>query len=87
MIESRPESRGLMGIEATVCAGLPLISTLVRLQSTGDRILKIEGVFSGTLSYCFNTYSPAKSTGSNALKFSDVVLDAKRRGFTVSSIF
>lgn len=37
--------------EATVGAGLPIISTLRGLLETGDKILSIEGIFSGTLSY------------------------------------
>ena len=61
--------------EATVCAGLPVITTLQDLIKTGDEILEIEGVISGTLSYIFNELAKGKS-------FSSVVLDAKSRGFT-----
>ncbi|CDW97340.1 hypothetical protein, partial [Sporisorium scitamineum] len=43
--------------ESTVGAGLPIISTLTDLVATGDEITKIEGVFSGTLSYIFNEFS------------------------------
>jgi aspartokinase/homoserine dehydrogenase 1 len=42
---------------------------------TGDQVQKIEGVFSGTLSYIFNTYSQESP-------FSKVVMEAKRRGYT-----
>ena len=42
--------------QATVGAGLPIISTLHGLLETGDKIIKIEGILSGTLSYIFNTY-------------------------------
>jgi aspartokinase/homoserine dehydrogenase 1 len=42
--------------EANVGAGLPIISTLNDLISCGDTILKIEGIFSGTLSYLFNNF-------------------------------
>jgi aspartokinase/homoserine dehydrogenase 1 len=61
--------------EATVCAGLPVISTLKDLIKTGDEIIEIEAVVSGTLSYIFNEMATGKS-------FSSVVLDAKNRGFT-----
>ncbi|XP_047329938.1 bifunctional aspartokinase/homoserine dehydrogenase, chloroplastic-like [Impatiens glandulifera] len=61
--------------EATVGAGLPIISTLQGLLETGDKILKIEGIFSGTLSYIFNNF-----TGSRA--FSEVVKEAKEAGYT-----
>lgn len=61
--------------EATVCAGLPVISTLQDLIKTGDSIEEIEGVFSGTLSYIFNELAKGKP-------FSTVVLEARRLGFT-----
>ncbi|GFR49787.1 hypothetical protein Agub_g11724 [Astrephomene gubernaculifera] len=61
--------------EATVGAGLPVISTLQSLMQTGDRIIRVEGILSGTLSYIFNTYKPG-------MRFSDVVADAKAKGYT-----
>ncbi|KAA3468445.1 bifunctional aspartokinase/homoserine dehydrogenase 2, chloroplastic-like [Gossypium australe] len=64
--------------EATVGAGLPIISTLRGLLETGDRILRIEGIFRrviGTLSYIFNNF-----TGNRT--FSAVVAEAKAAGFT-----
>eukprot|EP00798_Chlamydomonas_sp_ICE-L_P005381 gene5381-5602_t len=61
--------------EATVGAGLPIMSSLRGLIETGDQILKVEGILSGTLSYIFNTYS-------SGMKFSDVVLGAKASGYT-----
>ncbi len=61
--------------EATVGAGLPVITTLRDLIQTGDRIERIEGVLSGTLSYVFNSFGPG-------VAFSDVVAEAKRLGYT-----
>ena len=61
--------------EATVGAGLPVITTLRDLVQTGDRIERIEGVLSGTLSYVFNTFGPGTP-------FSAVVDEARRRGYT-----
>ncbi|XP_077213166.1 bifunctional aspartokinase/homoserine dehydrogenase 1, chloroplastic-like isoform X2 [Tasmannia lanceolata] len=61
--------------EATVGAGLPIISTLRGLLETGDKILRIEGIFSGTLSYIFNNF-----IGNRA--FSEVVAEAKQAGYT-----
>ncbi|KAL5206276.1 hypothetical protein ABZP36_034485 [Zizania latifolia] len=61
--------------EATVGAGLPIISTLQGLLETGDKILRIEGIFSGTLSYIFNNFEGTRT-------FSDVVAEAKDAGFT-----
>jgi aspartokinase/homoserine dehydrogenase 1 len=62
--------------EATVGAGLPIISTLSSLRDSGDRITRIEGVFSGTLSYIFNTFA------AGGAPFSTVVAEAKRLGYT-----
>ncbi|KAF5201423.1 Bifunctional aspartokinase/homoserine dehydrogenase protein [Thalictrum thalictroides] len=61
--------------EATVGAGLPIISTLRGLLETGDKILRIEGIFSGTLSYIFNSFIGERA-------FSEVVSEAKQAGFT-----
>lgn len=43
--------------ETNVGAGLPIIGTINDLRSSGDRILKIEAVLSGTLNYIFNAIS------------------------------
>jgi aspartokinase/homoserine dehydrogenase 1 len=61
--------------ETTVCAGLPVISTLRDLALSGDRIKRIEAVVSGTLSYIFNNYDGSKS-------FSALVREAKAKGYT-----
>lgn len=42
--------------EATVCAGLPVVQTLRDLHDTGDELLSIEGLFSGTLAWLCNRY-------------------------------
>lgn len=70
---------GLVYHEATVGAGLPIIGTLRDLIQTGDEVEKIEGIFSGTLSYIFNEFS---TTEPNSVKFSDVVKKAKELGYT-----
>jgi len=67
--------------ESTVGAGLPVLDTLKNLVATGDKIVKIEGIFSGTLSYLFNVFSPTSGPASN-VKFSDIVKDAKAKGYT-----
>lgn len=61
--------------EATVGAGLPVISTLRDLIQTGDRITKIEGVLSGTMSHLFSGFV-------GQTRFSHLVLEAKRLGYT-----
>lgn len=44
------------GDAATVGAGLPVLSTLRRLRGCGDRLLALDGVFSGSLSWLFNHF-------------------------------
>jgi aspartokinase/homoserine dehydrogenase 1 len=61
--------------EATVGAGLPIITTLRDLRETGDDIHRIEGIFSGTLAYLFNVWD-------GSAPFSSIVRDAKAKGFT-----
>ncbi|KAL6783911.1 AHD1 [Auxenochlorella protothecoides x Auxenochlorella symbiontica] len=62
--------------EGTVGAGLPVIATLQHLVQSGDRVQRIEGIFSGTLSYIFNTF------GTDDRPFSEVVKEAKAAGYT-----
>lgn len=70
------EKRGVhWRYETNVGAGLPIISTLNDLIQSGDRILKIEGILSGTLSYIFNNFS-------ENTRFSEVVRTAMAKGLT-----
>ena len=61
--------------EANVGAGLPIMSTIRDLIASGDVIKRIEGIFSGTLSYLFNNFD-------GSVPFSALVKDAWRRGLT-----
>ncbi|GBU27585.1 bifunctional aspartokinase I/homoserine dehydrogenase I [Treponema sp. R8-4-B8] len=61
--------------ECTVGAGLPVISTLRDLFLAGDKVIKIEAVLSGTLSYIFNNFDGSKP-------FSALVREAKEKGYT-----
>lgn len=65
--------------ESSVGAGLPVISTLKDLVETGDKVTKIEGVFSGTMSFLFNSFAPTQGQGSS---WSDEVKKAKALGYT-----
>ncbi|KAJ3077989.1 hypothetical protein HK102_004814 [Quaeritorhiza haematococci] len=76
----RVKGAGRVYHESTVGAGLPILSTLNDLVATGDEIVKIEGIFSGTLSYIFNTFNPAGDV--KVPKFSEVVSVAKSKGYT-----
>lgn len=61
--------------EATVGAGLPVIQTLRDLIDTGDRIVRIDGILSGTLAWLFNRYRPGMS-------FAGLVREARAAGYT-----
>ena len=61
--------------ETNVGAGLPIINTLQALIASGDQIVKIEAVLSGTLSFLFNNFKVGE-------KFVDVLKEAKEKGFT-----
>ena len=61
--------------EATVGAGLPVIRTLTDLHETGDRVVSVDGIFSGTLAYLFNVYD-------GSVPFSSIVREAKAKGYT-----
>ena len=61
--------------ETNVAAGLPVISTLNDLIKSGDKILSIEAVLSGTLNYLFNEYN-GQST------FRSIIESAKALGLT-----
>lgn len=71
---------GLVYHEATVGAGLPIIGPLRDLIATGDKIEKIEGIFSGSLSYIFNIFS--STDADSKVNFSDIVGKAKELGYT-----
>lgn len=62
--------------ETNVGAGLPLIDTIKLLHLSGENITKIKGVFSGSLSYLFNTFSKEKKD------FSSVLKEAVDKGYT-----
>ncbi len=61
--------------EATVGAGLPVITTLRDLVDTGDAVTAIEGIFSGTLAWLFNKYD-------GSVPFAQLVAEARGMGYT-----
>jgi bifunctional aspartokinase / homoserine dehydrogenase 1 len=61
-------------IEATVGAGLPILDTHRKLVESGDRVLRIEGCFSGTLGYVLSAVSAGKP-------FSRAVREAMEKGY------
>ena len=62
--------------ETNVGAGLPVIETIKNLHNSGDKIERIRGVFSGSLSYIFNQFSASK------VPFSKILKDASKLGLT-----
>jgi len=61
--------------ETNVGAGLPIINTLDDLVNSGDKVLRFDGILSGTLSFIFTSFTGGR-------RFSDVVKEAKEKGFT-----
>lgn len=61
--------------ETNVGAGLPIINTLNDLVNSGDKVLRIEAVLSGTLNFIFNTLS-------DKIPFSKAVRMAKEAGYS-----
>ena len=61
--------------ETNVGAGLPIIGTINDLRNSGDQILRIEAVLSGTLNFIFNTIS-------KDIPFSETVRLAKEKGYS-----
>ena len=61
--------------ETNVGAGLPIINTMNDLINSGDHILKLEAVLSGTLNFIFNTLSAH-------IPFSKAILMAKEEGYS-----
>jgi aspartokinase/homoserine dehydrogenase 1 len=74
MEEARTRQRHFL-YETTVGAGLPIIGTLRDLIQTGDKIHRIEGIFSGTLAYLFWKFDGSRP-------FSSLVEEAKELGYT-----
>ena len=61
--------------ETNVGAGLPIIDTLKNMLASGDRILKIQAVLSGSLNFIFNNFN-------NQTTFHDIVKQAQEQGYT-----
>ena len=61
--------------ETNVGAALPVLDTLRSLVATGDRVVRIEAVMSGSLNHIFSRFGPG-------CRFEEAVLEARERGFT-----
>jgi bifunctional aspartokinase / homoserine dehydrogenase 1 len=76
LLKQSAQKRGVKFLyETNVGAGLPVINTLNDLLVSGDNVLGIEAVLSGTLNYIFSSFKPGD-------KFSEVVKEAKVKGYT-----
>ena len=71
---SRAEGAGYY-YETTVCAALPILAVIRQIVNSGDRILKMEGILSGTLNYLFSRYDGKTS-------FARLVEQARQSGYT-----
>ncbi|HLT72150.1 MAG TPA: bifunctional aspartate kinase/homoserine dehydrogenase I [Cyclobacteriaceae bacterium] len=76
LLKSTAFKRGVKFLyETNVGAGLPVINTMNDLILSGDKVISIEAVLSGTLNYIFSSFVEGR-------RFSEVVLEAKVNGFT-----
>ncbi|HEY4656714.1 MAG TPA: bifunctional aspartate kinase/homoserine dehydrogenase I, partial [Cyclobacteriaceae bacterium] len=76
MLKSTAFKRGVRFLyETNVGAGLPVINTMNDLLLSGDKVISIEAVLSGTLNYIFSSFVEGR-------RFSEVVREAKVSGFT-----
>lgn len=75
-LKSITSKRGVKFLyETNVGAGLPVINTMNDLLLSGDKLISIEAVLSGTLNYIFSSFTEGR-------KFSEVVKEAKEKGYT-----
>jgi aspartokinase/homoserine dehydrogenase 1 len=76
LLRSSAESRRTALLHETcVGAALPILGTLNDLVRSGDSVISIDAVLSGTLSYIFSAMH-------NGSSFSKAVIEAKQRGYT-----
>ena len=75
ILKSAQENKCNFLYETTAGAALPFIKSVKDFTASGDKIKEIEGVFSGTLAYLFNTFDGEKP-------FSEIVSNAKDKGYT-----
>lgn len=75
LFRRRGDATGRLYYETTVGAGLPVVRTLAELLATGDRLVRVEGVLSGTLSYLMDRLEAGEA-------FSAALREAHRRGYT-----
>ena len=73
--ETAVKSKARFLFETNVGAGLPVIGTINDLVKSGDEILQIEAVLSGSLNFIFNNYQTSTT-------FYDVVKQAMKEGYT-----
>jgi len=73
--ERARESRMHYLYETTVGAGLPILQTLRDIRETGDAVISVEGILSGTFAYLFNAFDGTRP-------FSEIVREAQEKGFT-----
>jgi aspartokinase/homoserine dehydrogenase 1 len=75
-LKSTAQSRGVRFLyETNVGAGLPIINTINDLINSGDRILELQAVLSGTLNFIFNTIS-------EKIPLSEAIRMAKEKGYS-----
>lgn len=75
--QSALENGASLKYETTVGAALPILESIARSVNSGDGIVRIEAVLSGTLNYIFSTYD-----GGRTSTFAEIVRKAHAAGYT-----
>ncbi|MGM9762492.1 MAG: bifunctional aspartate kinase/homoserine dehydrogenase I [Candidatus Cryptobacteroides sp.] len=73
------ENSRTLRYETTVGAALPILESISRSVNSGDEIVKIQAVLSGTLNYIFSTYAGGEGPAGT---FAQVVRTAQEAGYT-----
>ena len=73
------ENSRILRYETTVGAALPILESISRSVNSGDGIVKIQAVLSGTLNYIFSTYAGGEGAAGT---FAQVVRTAQEAGYT-----
>ena len=72
------ESGASLRYETTVGASLPILESIARIVDSGDEILRVEAVLSGTLAFLFDSYKG----GADGKTFAQLVEEARLAGYT-----
>lgn len=74
LLSTAKEEKVSYKYETTVCAALPVLSTLEQQNNCGDNLFKAEGILSGTLNWLFSAYN-------GTVSFAALIREAREKGY------